>query len=67
MNTERELETLKTLALGKKRPSKAARFATDNVLLEKSPAAIEDYSDKENQSVSYNLGSGLGGISFTVE
>jgi hypothetical protein len=67
MNTERELEALKSLALGRKKASRASRFISDPSKADKNMIPADEHPDKENQSISYNFGAGMGGISFTVE
>jgi hypothetical protein len=67
MNVERELEALKGYSNSKK-VSRAARHQNESSQSEvKKLDTSTDHADKENFGVSYNIGAGLGGISYTVQ
>lgn len=67
MNSERELEALKSVGLGLKKTSRAGRTGLDTFKLQESSVVADDHPDKENQNQSLNWGSGMGGISYTFQ
>jgi hypothetical protein len=61
------LEALKGFGIGKK-TTKVARHLNELSQDEgKKVDVATDLTDKENYGVSYNVGAGLGGISYTVQ